>query len=48
MLSHADYSVETSILLIFHKTINAEDVMFAVIQIMRGTIIAVMVNLTSH
>jgi hypothetical protein len=36
------YSVKQIIALIFRKTINAVTVMFAVIQLIRGAIIAVM------
>ena len=35
------YYVQIIILLIFRKTINAETVMFAVVQLIRGAIIAV-------
>ena len=36
-----EYYVQIIILLIFRKTINAETVMFAVVQLIRGAILAV-------
>ena len=38
---HGSYYVKIIVLLIFRKTINAETVMFAVVQLIRGAIIAV-------
>ena len=41
LLMEVIYNVQIIILLIFRKTINAETVIFAVVQLIRGAIIAV-------